>query len=114
VEEDIELEELRRKKLEEYKRAVEEAYRRERERREFEAKKEAILRKILTPEARSRLENIKLVKPEFASQVEIQLIQLALSGKINRALTDEEFKSLLKSLYSPTDFKIKIKKKEFE
>ena len=37
---------------------------------EAEAQKAAVMRKILTPEARQRLQNVKLVRPDFAEQIE--------------------------------------------
>ena len=54
--EDEELEAIRRRKLLELQRKIEEARRRE----QMEAEKQAILRSILTPEARSRLMNLKM------------------------------------------------------
>ncbi|MFW9768892.1 MAG: DNA-binding protein [Candidatus Thorarchaeota archaeon] len=65
---------------------------------EAQAQKEALLRQILTPEARARLTNIKMVKPQFAEQIELQLIQLASSGRLRGQLTDEQLKGLLKQL----------------
>jgi programmed cell death protein 5 len=65
---------------------------------EVEAQKEAILRQILTPEARQRLTNIKIVKPQFAEQIEMQLIQIASSGRLKGRVTDEQLKSLLLQL----------------
>ncbi len=112
MEEDRELEELRRRRLEEYQRRLIEAYEREKERREFEIKKSQILRKILTPEARSRLENIKLVKPEIAEQIELYLIQLVSAGKIKSMIGDEEIKEILKTLTPKQETKIRIIKKD--
>jgi len=60
--------------------------------------KQAILRRILTSEARQRLTNIKMVKPEFASQIEMQLIQLAQAGRLKIPVTDEQLKLILKHL----------------
>jgi programmed cell death protein 5 len=65
---------------------------------EAQAQKEALLRQILTPEARARLTNIRMVKPQFAEQIELQLIQLASSGRLKGQLTDEQLKGLLKQL----------------
>ena len=63
--------------------------------------KEQILGKILTVEARSRLTNIKMVRPDFANNIEIQLIELHKSGRIgNGKLTDEKLKELLEQLQS--------------
>ncbi len=62
---------------------------------EAQAQKESVLRQILTAEARARLSNIKMVKPEFAEQIEMQLIQLASSGRLRGKVTDEQLKALL-------------------
>jgi len=67
---------------------------------QLEGQKQALLRRILTPEARSRLTNLKMVKPEFTQQLEMQLIQLAQQGKINLPITDEQLKELLVKLQS--------------
>jgi len=112
VEEDKELEELRRRKIEEYQRRLAEAYEREREKKELEARKAAILRRILTPEARSRLENIRLVKPELAEQLELYLIQLASAGRIKGVLSEEDIKKILKSITSTQETRIRILRKE--
>jgi len=65
-----------------------------------EANKQAVLRKILTPEARARLQNVKLVRPDFASQVELQIIQVAQTGRVPLPITDELLKRLLAELQS--------------
>jgi programmed cell death protein 5 len=110
--ENLELEEIRRRKLEEYRKRLEESYDEERKRREFELKKEEILRKILTPEARNRINTVKLVKPELINQLELQLMQLALAGKIKEPLTDEQVKELLRSIQTTRELRFKIYKKE--
>lgn len=63
-----------------------------------EREKQAALRQILTPEARQRLARIKLVKPEFAERLEIQLIQIAQTGKVKLPITDEQLRLLLSRL----------------
>jgi programmed cell death protein 5 len=65
---------------------------------EAQAQKEALLRQILTPEARARLTNVRLVKPQLAEQIELQLIQLASSGRLRSRVTDEQLKGLLQQL----------------
>jgi programmed cell death protein 5 len=50
---------------------------------------------ILTSEARQRLNRIKLVKPDFASQIELQLIQIAQSGRVRLPINDEQLKQIL-------------------
>ncbi|AAY80789.1 DNA-binding protein [Sulfolobus acidocaldarius] len=80
---------------------------------EIEAQKDAILRTILTPEARQRLTNVKLVRPELAEAIENQLIALAQSGRIQAQITDDELKQILAQLNSQTrkDYKITIKER---
>ncbi|MGB9659572.1 MAG: DNA-binding protein [Nitrososphaerales archaeon] len=70
--------------------------------------KERLLKVLLTSEARQRLNNIKIVKPELASIIEEYIIQLASSGKIRNPLNDEEFKQLLLAIQKPKkEFKIR-------
>jgi len=100
VEEDRELEELRRRRLLELQRHLLEQERAAEERMRIEVQKQAVLRRILTPAARQRLANLKLVKPEFAEQVELQLIQAAQAGRLPIPLTDEQLKRILLHLQS--------------
>lgn len=90
-----ELEEIRRRKLLELQREAAEEQRKVQMQRQLELQKQALLRSILTPEARQRLANLKMVKPEFTSQLELQLIQLAQQGKIPVPLTDKRLKQIL-------------------
>ena len=65
---------------------------------EAQAQKDHLLRHILTPEARARLSNIRMVKPQFAEQLEMQLIQLSGTGRLKGKVTDEQLKELLVQL----------------
>ncbi|MHC1586507.1 MAG: DNA-binding protein [Candidatus Hecatellaceae archaeon] len=94
--EDEELERIKRQRLLELQRIAEE----ERLKAKMEAEKQAALRVVLTPEARQRLANIRMVRPEFAEQLENQLIQLAQAGRLPIPLTDEQLKRILESLAS--------------
>jgi len=106
---DEELEAIKLRKLQEYQRRLKELEEQERARREFEAQKEAMLRAILTPKARQRLINLKLVRPELAENLELQLIQLAQAGRLKIPVTDDELKTILAELYRRTRRDIKIK-----
>jgi len=57
-----------------------------------------ILMQVLEPDARERLNNIKLTKPEFAGAVEQQLVALAQSGRLKNKITDAQLKELLRQL----------------
>ncbi len=103
MEEDKELEEIKRRKLMELMRqqalvqqSEEEKIRKEEE----EAARQALLRQILEPEARERLARLKLVRPEVAQAVENQLIILAQSGRLMRKISDDELKEILRRLTS--------------
>lgn len=90
-----ELEELRRRKLLELQRKVDEEQKRVQVGQQLELQKQALLRSILTSEARQRLTNLKMVKPDFTAQLELQLIQLAQQGKLPIPLGDEQLKQIL-------------------
>ncbi|MGC9147996.1 MAG: DNA-binding protein [Sulfolobales archaeon] len=110
---DEELEEIKRRRLEEiYRRKEAERLEKERKAQE-EAIKRELLRRILTPEARERLANLRLVKPELVEALENQLITLAQSGKLKIPVTDEELKEILYQISERTrrDIRITIKEK---
>ncbi|MDT7901059.1 MAG: DNA-binding protein [Acidianus sp.] len=100
---------LARRAEEESRRALEERRKRE----EYEKRKEALLRVILTPEARQRLNNVKLVKPELAESLENQLIALAQAGRIRVPITDDELKEILAQVaeQNKRDYKIQIRER---
>ena len=56
---------------------------------------------LLDQNARQRLANIRMVKPELAMTVENYLINSASSGRLNRALTDDELKQILLNIRQP-------------
>ena len=97
---DAELEALRRRRLLELQRRLLEEQRRAEMEQQIQAVRKAALRQILTPEARSRLTNLKMVRPELATRVEDYLIQLAQAGWLRAPVTDEQLKHLLALLAS--------------
>jgi programmed cell death protein 5 len=97
---DEELEELRRRKLLALQQKIAEEQRQSQTEQQLEVQKQALLRKILTPEARQRLTNLKMVRPDFTEQLELQLIQLVQQGKLRIPLTDAQLKQILVQLQS--------------
>ncbi len=103
---DRELEEIKRRKLEEL-RALMEQKRREEEQTAAEVEKVLILRRILTPEARSRLANLRLIRPQLVAALENYLISLYQMGRITRQITDDELKRILARLVRKREYRIK-------
>jgi programmed cell death protein 5 len=97
---DDELDELRKRKLLALQQKFAEEQRQAQMEEQLEQQKQTLLRKILTPEARQRLANLKMVRPEFTEQLELQLIQLAQQGKLPIPLTDAQLKQILIQLQS--------------
>ena len=108
--EEEQLEALRRRKLAELQQQAMQQDAAQQQQESYEKQKYVVMRSILTQEARQRLENIRMVKPQFAEQIELQLIQLFKAGRLRGAtpLPDEAFKKLLEQI-SQTG-----KKKEFK
>lgn len=108
---DEELQRLRERRLFELQGQQQQAEGLRRERQDVETQKQALLRKILTPEARQRLVNIKMVRPDYADQLELQLIQVAQSGKIKLPITDEILKRMLEQVQAQQQREIRIRRK---
>ena len=74
---------------------------------QINAQKEILLKQILSSEARLRLNNVKMVKPELANMVENYLLGLASQGRSPGQITDDQLKQILLSAQQPKrDFKI--------
>jgi len=74
---------------------------------EHNAQKEIILRQVMSSEARNRLNNVRMVKPDLANLVENYLLNLSAQGKITGQISDEQLKQILSSVQQPKrDFKI--------
>ncbi|MFP3161038.1 MAG: DNA-binding protein [Vulcanisaeta sp.] len=102
---DEEIEAIRQRKMQELQRQIEE----ERRRQELAAQRRAVLRAILTPEARERLDNLRIVRPELVEALEQQLIALAQSGKVRVPITDEDLKRILETIYKQTHREFRIR-----
>ena len=110
---DDELAELRRRRMEQLQQQAMEQQALEEEalrQQQIEAQIRLALMEILEPEARERLNTIKLTRPEFAKAVEQQLVMLAQGGRIRQRITDDQLKSLLVQL-TPSKKEFRITRK---
>jgi programmed cell death protein 5 len=97
---DDELENIRKRKLLSMQNRVSDEQRQTQAEEKIEAQKQALLKQILSPEARQRLNNLKMVKADFTEQIELQLIQMAQMGKLPIPLSDAQLKQILLQLQS--------------
>jgi programmed cell death protein 5 len=98
---DDELEHLRKKRAQEIQQQIdieESEKQQESQQKEFEEQKKSILRSILTTNAKQRLSNIKLARPQIGEQIENQLIMLAQSGRLQQKITDAQLRELLRKI----------------
>jgi programmed cell death protein 5 len=93
-----ELEAIRRQRLQEMQAQQSMSAQQEQMAVKMDARKQEAMRQTLTPEARERLNTLKMTKPELVEQIELQLIQLAQSGKIKNKIDDAQLKKLLNQM----------------
>jgi len=92
---DSELEALRQRRMAEMQQSGQQQAEAKERARQMEIQKQAMLRQILTPEARDRLSNVRVASPEIANMVEMQLIQLAQSGRLAGMISDAMLRDIL-------------------
>jgi programmed cell death protein 5 len=95
-----ELDELRKKKMEQLKeqRGEGDAEAQQAAQEQADAQKKALLRQHLTDGARKRLNTVKMSKPDVGEQVEQQIVALARSGRVGDTIDEEQMKQLLSEL----------------
>ncbi|MFQ6107586.1 MAG: DNA-binding protein [Thermoplasmata archaeon] len=98
MEEDEELEEIRRRRLEQLQREREQRLIEQEQAAQIEAQRQMLLRKILTPEARERLGRVALAYPDVARGVENQLIALVQAGRVQSMIDDASLREILRKV----------------
>jgi programmed cell death protein 5 len=110
MENEDELDALRQRKLQELQmRAQQEAVAQE-QRKQVDAQKALLMRQLLTPEARERLANLRMTRPDVVEMVENQLIMLVQQGRITEQIDDYTLRQLLRKIM-PTKREIKIERR---
>ena len=73
---------------------------------QLKAQKETMLKQVLSSDARLRLNNVRMVKPDLADLVENYILNLTVQEKITGQISDEQLKQILSSAQQPKrDFK---------
>jgi len=74
---------------------------------QLKAQKEMMLKQVLSSDARLRLNNVRMVKPDLADLVENYILNLSVQGKISGQISDDQLKQILSSAQQPKhDFKV--------
>jgi programmed cell death protein 5 len=110
MEDDKELQDIRRRKLEALQQEGAQEEAQAQMDQQAQQNRQAILRQILAPEARERMARLKTARPDFAEAVENQLIMLAQSGQLRNVISDANLIQILERL-TPEKRDIKITRK---
>jgi len=73
---------------------------------QLKAQKEIMLKQVLSADARLRLNNVRMVKPDLADLVDNYILNLNVQGKISGQISDDQLKQILLAAQQPKrDFK---------
>ena len=104
-----EYEQLREQKMKELQEKMAEQQERQRKTSEAEMQLEEALKIVLSPEAKTRLANVKLVNRELYLTASQTILYLAKAKKLGGKITDEQLKELLRKLSEKKEVVIKRK-----
>ncbi|HJJ26505.1 MAG TPA: DNA-binding protein [Methanocorpusculum sp.] len=93
--EDEELAELRRQRMMQMQQQQMAEQEQLRAKQQMQQQIQSVLMQVMEPEARERLNTIRITKPDFAASIEQQIVALAQSGRLRQKITDDQLKALL-------------------
>ena len=103
------IEEARSKKLQELRERMLQRQNEEQKRAQQEMQLDAVLKSILTQEAKTRLSNVRLVNQELYEKAIQAVLYFAKAGQISGKLGEEELKAILSKLNAKKEIMIKRK-----
>lgn len=104
-------EEIKQKRMNELKKRMLKQQAEQEKRTEAETQIQTILKNVLTEEARTRLNNVKLVNEELYYKAVQTIITFAQSQRITEKISDAQAKQLLEKLNNIGKKEIRIKRK---
>ena len=108
--EEDELEVLRQRKMQELQVQAQQQAAVQEQQKRLDAEKQMLMRQLLTPEARERLANLRMTRPDVVESVENQLIMLVQSGRITQQIDDYTLRQILRKVM-PQKRDIKIERR---
>lgn len=109
TEEELKRKLMQQRMLEQQQQNIQEHMQAQAQQRQMEEVLRVIKMQVLEPKARERLANLKLVKPDMATQLEIYLAQLYQSGQIRGRISEEQMIAILKKLSEKKEYTIRRK-----
>ena len=106
---DRELEELRQRRLQEMQAQAEQQLAQEQERVAIEAQVQGALRQLMSAEAKERLAQVRVARPEIAKAVEQRIMALARDGELTALIDDATLQKMLTPLSRRRKTKIEIR-----
>ena len=105
---DRELEELRQRRLQEMQAQAEQQLAQEQERVAIEAQVQGALRQLMSAEAKERLAQVRVARPEMAKAVEQRIMALARDGELTALIDDATLQKMLTHLSHRRETKVEI------